>query len=102
MVFTRKRKIVLIHGCYWHGHSCARGKRRPTSNAEYWAKKIGSNQQRDAKQRSILEATGWKVLELWECQLKKGEAAWLDTVRQFLGPPKLSDTPAGARAGEKA
>ena len=65
------RKLALfVHGCFWHGHDCARGARMPKANRSYWDTKIGRNRARDAEHRAALEAKGWRTVTLWECELK--------------------------------
>lgn len=71
IVLPKYRKIILVQGCFWHGHSC-RLASRPKSNQEYWSRKIASNQERDRHSRAELEAAGWSVLELWECEIRSG------------------------------
>jgi DNA mismatch endonuclease (patch repair protein) len=69
LVFTNRRKVICVHGCFWHGHSCARGRRQPKANGDYWRAKIARNVARDAANRAALDALGWSVLEVWECEL---------------------------------
>ena len=65
------RKLALfVHGCFWHGHDCARGARVPKANRDYWVAKLARNRARDAWSRTALEAAGWRVEILWECELK--------------------------------
>lgn len=68
VVFPGRRKVIFIHGCFWHGHDCPRGSRVPKSNRDYWIAKIARNKKRDILQFSALETRGWQVLALWECQ----------------------------------
>jgi DNA mismatch endonuclease (patch repair protein) len=65
-----RRLAIFVHGCFWHGHDCARGARVPKQNRDYWEAKIGRNRARDQRTRAELEALGWKPLILWECELK--------------------------------
>jgi DNA mismatch endonuclease (patch repair protein) len=87
LVFVGRRKIVFVHGCFWHGHNCARGARVPRTNRAYWLKKIRRNRQRHVKAESELRLLGWRVLVLWECELKEPAAvrgalaAFLETKR---------------------
>lgn len=74
IVLPRNRKAILVHGCFWHGHNCSRGARTPKSNVSYWRTKIARNRARDALSSRRLRASGWKVLVIWECQVKFGEA----------------------------
>ena len=69
LVFPGRRKAIFVHGCFWHGHDCARGARVPKSNREYWTKKIARNQERDQAARTALTELGWKLTVLWECEL---------------------------------
>ena len=69
IVFISRKKAILIHGCFWHGHACKTGSRRPKSNTEYWIQKIERNKKRDAANISTLQLLGWEVLTIWECEL---------------------------------
>jgi DNA mismatch endonuclease (patch repair protein) len=74
-ILLRTRKLaIFVHGCFWHGHDCARGARLPKANNEYWRAKIARNVTRDAKARKALKAAGWRVLVVWECALKNEDA----------------------------
>lgn len=75
LVFGPRRKVIFVHGCFWHGHTCKRGDRIPRENRHYWTKKIARNKERDKEHVSALEAKGWKVLVIWECETKDTE--WL-------------------------
>ncbi len=68
LVFRRYRSVILIHGCFWHGHSCHLY-RFPKSNTDYWKRKIARNITRDALNRRSLLDMGWRVLTIWECAL---------------------------------
>ena len=71
IVFTKKKIAIFIHGCYWHGHNCgSRYAHASQSNKAYWGPKIQRTQQRDQEHIAKLEADGWKVIVLWECQIK--------------------------------
>lgn len=70
LVFSGKHKIIFVNGCFWHGHKCKRGAREPKTNASYWRQKIANNMGRDTKNKRKLKQLGWKVLVLWECELK--------------------------------
>lgn len=74
LVFPGRRKVIFVHGCFWHGHECARGARQPKQNAEYWAAKIARNRARDAAAQEALRAQGWRVGVFWECEMKDLEA----------------------------
>jgi len=71
LVIPALKKVVFVHGCFWHGHEkCLRG-RRPSSNKSFWNKKLDLNSQRDKKNLSALRKLGWTPIILWECELKK-------------------------------
>jgi DNA mismatch endonuclease (patch repair protein) len=70
LAFTRRRAAVFVHGCFWHGHDCPRGARAPKQNADYWRAKMARNRVRDAAAEAALAARGWRVLTVWECELK--------------------------------
>ncbi len=84
LVFAGRQAVIFVHGCFWHGHDCARGSRQPKTNAEYWRAKIARNAARDAAALKALEEQGWKTLVLWECDLKDRDALAL-RLRGFLG-----------------
>ncbi|MGC1782069.1 MAG: very short patch repair endonuclease [Acidobacteriaceae bacterium] len=70
LVFPKLRKVIFVHGCFWHGHNCARGSRIPVQNREYWLEKIGRNRERDHGTIAALTELGWKITVLWECEVK--------------------------------
>lgn len=82
LVFPGRRKIILLHGCFWHGHDC-RPKIRPTSNTDYWTPKIEGNKARDVRNIAAIRREGWQVLILWECQVKD-VATFMNTITAFL------------------
>ena len=70
IVLPKHRKVILIHGCFWHGHSCVLGS-KPKSNQAYWGPKLAGNKARDKRNKAELRRQGWSVLELWECDIRK-------------------------------
>lgn len=84
LVFGSRRKVIFVHGCFWHGHECKRGNRQPKTNAEYWRRKIGRNRERDTETQSALAAAGWNVLTIWECETKHADVLQSQLV-DFLG-----------------
>lgn len=84
LAFPALRKILFVHGCFWHGHDCPHGRRRPKSNVQFWETKRIANVERDRRKRELLLAAGWRVMELWECDVKAGK--WETSVVRFLGP----------------
>ena len=73
IVLPKYKTVIFINGCFWHMHNCSRG-RMPLSNQDYWIPKIHRNIERDKNNITKLEAMGWKVIIIWECELKKGTA----------------------------
>ena len=69
VVLPKYRTIIFVNGCFWHMHGCSRS-RLPLSNQEYWKPKIERNIERDAENKRSLEAAGWKIIVVWECELK--------------------------------
>jgi DNA mismatch endonuclease (patch repair protein) len=86
LVFSSRRRVIFIHGCFWHGHGCARGKRVPKTNTDYWTAKILRNSARDAVARERLQQLGWRVSIVWECELAKDISAAMKKLARFLGP----------------
>lgn len=73
LVFPRLRKIILVHGCYWHMHGCCLGRPTPKTNIQFWYTKRTTNVQRDKRNARHLRSNGWHVLTIWECQTKVPE-----------------------------
>lgn len=69
LVFPRYRAVILVHGCFWHGHNCPLFK-WPATRPEFWRKKIEGNRARDARTLEELQAAGWRTLVVWECALR--------------------------------
>lgn len=70
LVLPRHRKVIFVHGCFWHGHAGCRRAARPSTNREFWDKKIDGNIARDAANIKALRKAGWKVLVIWQCSTK--------------------------------
>ena len=70
VVYASRKLVIFVHGCFWHGHDCARGARTPKANADYWRAKIGRNRDRDVKTLAAYAAMGWQTLVVYECELK--------------------------------
>ena len=86
IVLPGRRAVVFVHGCFWHGHDCKRGNRAPKANAEYWRKKLAANVARDQARQADLKARGWRVLVVWECELKDLDVL-AEQLRGFLDDP---------------
>jgi DNA mismatch endonuclease, patch repair protein len=86
LVFPGKRKVIFVHGCFFHMHNCRYGTVIPKSNAEFWHKKRLGNVERDRKNTEALRRDGWDILEVWECQTKKEEglSSLAGTISEFL------------------
>ena len=83
IVLPGRHLAIFVHGCFWHGHDCPRGARVPKANRNYWVAKVARNRARDIAALQALEAAGWRVETVWECDLKDAAAlearaaAWL-------------------------
>lgn len=83
IAYVGRKQAIFVHGCFWHGHDCARGARAPKANADYWRDKIARNRARDAAHRARLAERGWRALTVWECELKD-KAALEKKLRKFI------------------
>jgi DNA mismatch endonuclease (patch repair protein) len=83
LVFPVLRKIIFVHGCYWHMHSCRGGSVTPRTNADFWQMKRSGNVARDRRHLRALRAMNWHVLIIWECQTRDAEQL-LQRVERFL------------------
>ena len=88
IVMPGRRLALFVHGCFWHGHDCARGARVPKANRDYWTAKVARNRARDEAAREALTGSGWRVETLWECELKD-EGAVSERLRAMLTPDPL-------------
>jgi DNA mismatch endonuclease (patch repair protein) len=93
IVMSGRRLAVFVHGCFWHGHDCARGARVPKQNRDYWLGKVGRNRERDVASRAALEAAGWRVEVVWECDLKDEAGLRARLERMLADNPQLSSRP---------
>jgi DNA mismatch endonuclease (patch repair protein) len=91
LAFPARRKVIFVHGCFWHCHACKSGL-IPNSNRDFWLPKLGQNKARDARNLVALTQQGWKVLVIWECELKDTRALCLKAKR-FLGNVKSTSKP---------
>ncbi|HEY3694373.1 DNA mismatch endonuclease Vsr [Phenylobacterium sp.] len=73
IVLPGRRLALFVHGCFWHGHDCARGGRVPKANREYWTAKVARNRARDERARNALGEKGGRAEAVWECELKDAE-----------------------------
>jgi DNA mismatch endonuclease (patch repair protein) len=84
IVLSRHKKIIFVHGCFWHIHNCKYGRVKPVANAGFWENKRQGNVARDKENIRKLKKLGWLVLVIWECQIKKPERI-ANKIKRFLG-----------------
>jgi DNA mismatch endonuclease (patch repair protein) len=90
IVLPRYRTAVFVHGCFWHRHAGCRRASTPASNVAYWERKFRRTVERDAAVAAALEALGWRVVVVWECELstlEKDCRVLTDNIRQGIGKP---------------
>ncbi len=83
IVLPKYRTVIFVHGCFWHGHEHCKYYSLPKTRTEWWFEKIGKNKSRDKKNVSVLKKEKWKVIEIWECELKEGKAE--KALRKLVG-----------------
>jgi len=83
LVFPVRRKSIFVSGCFWHRHACPNGRRMPKSRVHFWRKKLEGNQIRDRRNLRALRRQGWKVLVVWECQIRNVNKLTI-RLRRFL------------------
>lgn len=79
LVLPKYKIALFVHGCFWHGHEGCKKSHLPSSNIDYWSAKLSRNRIRDAKNQSALDALGWKIIIIWECETKRP-----DTLKDIL------------------
>jgi DNA mismatch endonuclease (patch repair protein) len=82
IVLPRYKTVIFVHGCFWHRHNC-KDATMPKSNTDFWEKKFSANVERDKKVKSELVALGWKVITVWECELKDLEILKLKLISRI-------------------
>lgn len=82
LVFPGRKKVIFVHGCFWHSHGGCQNARVPKSRAEFWMTKLESNKERDERNKHALIDEGWDVLVIWECELSDPEL--LNRIKDFL------------------
>ena len=85
VAFPARRRVILVHGCFWHAHKCRYG-RAPKSHRAFWSAKRRENRERDRRTRVRLRRRGWTVLTVWQCQLRRHPGDLAAKVGAFLGP----------------
>ena len=84
LVFPARRKVIFVHGCFWHSHGCKTGL-IPKTNQDFWLPKLRRNKMRDRKNLEALNHQGWEALVIWQCELKDSRSISL-RIKRFLGP----------------
>lgn len=85
LVFPSRKAVIFMHGCFWHRHQDCRLARMPKSRVSFWREKLDENQRRDERNVTRLREMGWRVLVIWECQMKGRDLAEVSNiVRRFL------------------
>ncbi|MDD5134559.1 MAG: DNA mismatch endonuclease Vsr [Phycisphaerae bacterium] len=84
IVLSRHKKIIFVHGCFWHIHNCRYGRVKPATNTDFWTNKRQGNAARDKENIRKLKKLGWRVLIIWECQTRKPEKI-INKIKSFLG-----------------
>jgi len=84
VVLPRRKKIVFVHGCFWHGHKRCKRAKRPATNAPFWKRKIESNIKRDLRILKKLRSEGWSVMVIWQCQTRDHEGL-KNRIMKFAG-----------------
>lgn len=83
LVLPGRKKVIFVNGCFWHGHPGCRYGRLPKSRVEFWQAKIDRNRERDRENIASLEADGWRVLTVWQCEFREPEKL-CEKLREFL------------------
>jgi DNA mismatch endonuclease, patch repair protein len=89
VVFSARRKVIWLHGCFWHSHPGCRFATKPKTRADFWEAKLARNVERDAEHEERLRQMGWQSLVVWECDLQD-KTTLRSCVQGFLGSPRLS------------
>ena len=84
IVLRRYKTVVFVHGCFWHRHGGCRKATTPSTRTEFWQSKFNATIERDRRKTSELNAMGWRVLTVWECELEKNPDQVIETVRNQL------------------
>jgi DNA mismatch endonuclease, patch repair protein len=84
IVFPELRKVIFVHGCYWHRHSGCSRATLPARNTQLWSEKFERNVKRDRRNYRLLRVDGWRILTVWECQIRRS-LRWQGRILRFLG-----------------
>lgn len=86
LVFVEQRAVLFVHGCFWHGHPGCKRAKLPKTRRTFWKEKIAANVRRDSRARLALRKLGWRVIQIWSCQLRKEKLE--ATYRRIIKPSK--------------
>lgn len=92
LTFPRRKKVIFVHGCFWHRHEGCDLARMPKSSIDFWESKLSGNKLRDARAIDALRQCGWDVMVVWECELRDPENV-ARAIQEFLGPPRMHVLP---------
>ncbi len=84
LIFPKYRAVIFVHGCYWHGHPGCKDATMPKSNVSFWTQKFTNNTERDRRVVRELIGEGWRVMVVWECELKKQTVETIQRVKAWL------------------
>lgn len=84
MVFSHLRRVIFVHGCFWHRHAACKGDRTPKSRLDFWVNKLQKNRERDLRNLRKLNRIGWRYIVVWECQIKNLDKL-ARRIERFLG-----------------
>lgn len=87
IILPKYHSVIFVHGCFWHRHNCPNGQRLPKTNVDFWKNKLDNNAERDLRKLSELRTLGWKVLVVWECEVKDSHRL-RNIILSFLRPEK--------------
>ena len=87
IAFTKRKKAIFIHGCFWHRHPGCRYATEPKTRADFWNAKFARNVERDRRKEAELKALGWDVKTIWECETRQPDTL-RELLERFLGPPR--------------
>lgn len=88
LVFSRRRAVIFVHGCFWHRHGCEKTY-VPKSRQKFWESKFAGNMKRDQRDQKRLLDAGWRVLVVWECEIESDETT-IVRITDFLGAPRMA------------
>lgn len=85
LILPKYKTVIFVHGCFWHRHQGCKDATNPGTRTDFWQKKFTDNVERDKKVKLSLEEAGWKVIIIWECEIKKTNEELLSRISKELG-----------------